>query len=194
VNSFYPYHFSGSAQTALPFDGFGNPWNGSYVTATGNLKMDLLHNFFLECGARSGKARVYEMTDDPTARAMIGYLLVRGGVHIVAYAKALEKLTGADVGRLLPIPTVSNKQFPEAAKLEAEGLHTIMWHWSPSDQYTQLAEIWNGSHPEDGQDLVVRDEMPPGFPWPDFPEEPQLCAPGDIDPDMLKHYAKKLDT
>ncbi len=37
-----------------------------------------------------------------------------------------------------------------------------------------------------------RDEMPPGFPWPDFPEEPQLCAPGDIDPDMLAHYAKKL--
>ncbi len=193
VNSFYPYHFSGSAQTALPFDGFGNPWNGSYVTATGNLKMDLLHNFFLECGARSGKARVYEMTADPTARAMIGYLLVRGGVHIVAYAKALEKLTGADVGRLLPIPSVSNKQFPEAAKLEAEGLHTIMWHWSPSDQYTQLAEIWNGPHPEDGQELEVRDEMPPGFPWPDFPEEPQLCAPGDIDPDMLKHYAKKLE-
>jgi Mn-containing catalase len=28
---------------------------------------------------------------------MVGYLLVRGGVHIVAYAKALEKLTGADV-------------------------------------------------------------------------------------------------
>ena len=131
VNSFYPYHFSGSAQTALPFDGFGNPWNGSYVTATGNLKMDLLHNFFLECGARAGKARVYEMTADPTARAMVGYLLVRGGVHIVAYAKALEKLTGADVGRLLPIPSVSNKQFPEAAKLEAEGLHTIMWRWSP---------------------------------------------------------------
>jgi Mn-containing catalase len=39
----------------------GNPWNGSYVTATGNLKMDLLHNFFLECGARVGKSRVYEM-------------------------------------------------------------------------------------------------------------------------------------
>jgi len=76
--------------------------------------------------------------------------------------------------------------------LEAEGLHTIMWHWSPSDQYTQLAGIWNGLHPEDGQALEVRDEMPPGFPWPDFPEEPQLCAPGGIDPEMMAHYAKKL--
>ena len=49
----YPYHFLASAQAAVPFDSMGNPWNGSYVTATGNLKMDLLHNFFLECGART---------------------------------------------------------------------------------------------------------------------------------------------
>ncbi len=187
----YAYHFLASGQSAVPFDSMGNPWNGSYVTATGNLKMDLLHNFFLECGARANKMRVYEMAPDPIARAMVGYLLVRGGVHIVAYAKALEKLTGADIGRVLPIPDVSNKKFPEAMKHEAEGLHTIMWHWSTTD-YHQLAEIWNGPHPEDGQPLVVRDEMPPGFPAPDLAEEPQLCAPGEIDPEMLSYYAKKL--
>ncbi|HEX8310980.1 MAG TPA: manganese catalase family protein [Chthoniobacteraceae bacterium] len=187
----YAYHFVASGQSALPYDSMGNPWNGSYVTATGNLKMDLLHNFFLECGARANKMRVYEMAPDATSRAMVGYLLVRGGVHIVAYAKALEKLTGADVGRLLPIPDISNKKFPEAMKHEAEGLHTIMWHWSTSD-YHRLGEIWNGTHPEDGSELVVRDEIPVGFPAPDLPEEPQLCAPGEIDPDMLKHYAKKL--
>lgn len=189
----YPYHFLNSAQAAMPFDSMGNPWNGSYVTATGNLKMDLLHNFFLECGARAGKMRVYEMTPDPTARALVGYLLVRGGVHIVAYAKALEKLTGADVGRLLPIPDVSNKKFPEAMKHEAKGLHTIMWKFSPED-YNELDQIWNGPHPEDNQALEVRNEMPPGFPWPDCPEEPQLCAPGEIDPEMLKYYAKKLES
>lgn len=187
----YSYHFLSSAQSAVPYDSMGNPWNGSFVTATGNLKMDLLHNFFLECGARANKLRVYEMAADPTARAMTGYLLVRGGVHIVAYAKALEKLTGAKVGALLPIPDVSNKKFPEAAKLEAEGLHTIMWHWSSTD-YHQMGEIWNGPHPEDGQELVVRDEIPVGFPAPNLPEEPQLVSPGEIDPDMLNYYAKKL--
>ncbi|CAM5184052.1 Mn-containing catalase OS=Ureibacillus acetophenoni OX=614649 GN=SAMN05877842_102316 PE=3 SV=1 [Ureibacillus acetophenoni] len=36
--------------------------------------------------------RVYEMTDNPVARTMIGYLLVRGGTHILAYAKAILKL------------------------------------------------------------------------------------------------------
>lgn len=120
--------------------------------------------------------RVYEMCPDPTARAMVGYLLVRGGVHIVAYAKALEKLTGADVSRLLPIPDVSNKKFPEALKHEEKGLHTIMWHFSPKD-YTRIGGIWQGLHPEDGQELVVRNKMPPGFPWPEAPEEPQLCSP-----------------
>ncbi len=187
----YPYHFLAGAQSAMPFDSMGNPWNGSYVTATGNLKMDLLHNFFLECGARAGKMRVYEMCPDPTARAMVGYLLVRGGVHIVAYAKALEKLTGANVGQLLPIPDVSNKKFPEAMKHEAKGLHLIMWHFSPTD-YTELDQIWNGPHPEDGGELEFRREMPEGFPWPEAPDEPQLVSPGAIDPDMLSFYAKKL--
>ena len=77
------------------------------------------------------------MVDDPTARAMVGYLLVRGGVHIVAYAKALEKLTGVDVGKLLPIPDISNKQFPEAAKHEEQGLHRILYRFSPDD-YPQV--------------------------------------------------------
>jgi len=34
----------------------------------------------------------------------------------LAYAKALEKLTGVDVGKMLPIPDISNKRFPEAAQ------------------------------------------------------------------------------
>jgi Mn-containing catalase len=45
----------------------GNWWNGSYVSNGGDLRMDLVHNFFLECGARATKMRVHEMTGDPTA-------------------------------------------------------------------------------------------------------------------------------
>jgi Mn-containing catalase len=47
------YHFIAGGQTALPIDSHGNPWNGTYVFSSGNLKLDLLHNFFLECGARA---------------------------------------------------------------------------------------------------------------------------------------------
>jgi Mn-containing catalase len=189
------YHFIASGQSALPIDSNGTPWNGSYVFSSGNLKLDLLHNFFLECGARANKIRVYEMVDDPVAREMVGYLLVRGGVHIVAYAKAIEKLSGVDVGKLLPIPDISNKRFPEAAKHEAKGLHQILFQFSPED-YRQMGAIWNGAHPEDGSDLRVENGFPKGAPMPDLPEEPQLTAPtgpdAEIDPAFLADVAKRV--
>ena len=187
------YHFIASGQSALPIDSMGNPWNGTYVFSSGNLKLDLLHNFFLECGARANKIRVYEMVDDPVARQMVGYLLVRGGTHIVAYAKALEALSGADVGKLLPIPDISNKQFPEARKHEERGLHRLMYRMSPQD-YKEISAIWQGSHPEDGSLLEVVDGPPEGFAPPDLDAEPQLTAPvgPGVDPGMLQDVAKKL--
>ena len=187
------YHFLATGQQALPVDSQGNFWTGQNVFSSGNLKLDMLHNFFLECGARANKMRVYEMVDDRCARAAVGYLLVRGGVHVVAYAKALEKLTGVDVGKLLPIPDLSNKKFKEAKKLEDEGSHLKLYRHSSTD-YTRLAEIWNGPHPEDGQELVVVDALPPAYDTPDLDPEPQLTAPSgpDIDPQMFADTAKKL--
>ena len=139
VNARNSDHFIASGQTALPVDSMGNPSTGAYVFSSGNLKLDLLHNFFLECGARGNKIRVYEMVKGYSAsngRVSLG----SRRVHIVAYARALEKLTGADVGKLLPIPDVSNKKFPEAAAHEEKGLHRVMYRWSPED-YTELKEI-----------------------------------------------------
>lgn len=183
------YHTIATGQQAVCGDSQGNFWTGQHAFNSGNLKLDLLHNFFLECGARANKIRVYEMTSHPTARAMVGFLLVRGGVHIVAYAKAPEKLSGVPVGKLLPIPDVSNKRFAESARHEAEGLHRILYRFSPED-YTRLAEIWQGEHPEDGQDLLVEDGPPKGAVPPDLSAEPQLTAPvgpdaQEIDPELL---------
>ena len=187
------YHFIASGQQALPIDSQGNPWNGTYVFSSGNLKLDLLHNFFLECGARANKIRVYEMVDDPVARHVVGYLLVRGGVHIVAYAKALEALTGVEVGKLLPIPDISNKKLPDAKVHEDRGLHRILYRFSPSD-YQQISQIWTGTHPEDGSPLEVVQGPPEGATPPDLEEEPQLTSPlgTDIDPAMFADVAKKL--
>jgi Mn-containing catalase len=184
------YHFVASGQTALPVDSMGNPWTGANVFSSGNLKLDLIHNFFLECGARANKIRVYEMVDGPTARTMVGYLLVRGGTHIVAYAKAIEKLTGADLTKLFPVPDISNKKFPEALALEKQGLHQIQFLWSPED-FRSISEIWNGPHPEDGSELRVEHAIPAGFAPPNLPEEPQLTAPG-VDPEFIKEVAKRI--
>ena len=187
------YHFIASGQTALPVDSMGNPWTGANVFSSGNLKLDLLHNFFLECGARANKMRVYEMVDDPTARTMVGYLLVRGGVHVVAYAKALEALTGVQVTKLLPIPDLSNDPFPEARKFMDNKMHLKLYSFS-QDDYKQAGLIWNGAHPEDGQPLEFVHGAIPGHTPPDLEEEPQLNAPGadDFDPQMFADMARKM--
>ena len=94
---------AGGAATLVQ-DSMGKPWSGDYVNASGDLIGDLTFNFFLETGARNNKLKVYEMVDHPAARALTGYLLVRGGVHQVAYARALENLTGVDMMKLFPSP------------------------------------------------------------------------------------------
>ncbi|MDQ0257252.1 Mn-containing catalase [Evansella vedderi] len=184
------HHFIASAQTALPTDSMGIPWTGNNVFASGNLVLDLLHNFFLECGARTHKMRVYEMTDNPVAREMIGYLLVRGGVHVVAYAKALEVATGADVTKLVPIPNLDNKKFETARKFEAEGVHRKLYTFSARD-YQEVTKIWKGQHPIDGGKLEVIQGTPHGGPVPDLEEIPEEFAPG-VTYDDFQEIAKRL--
>ena len=171
------HHFIVSGAGALPANSMGQPWQGDYVFNSGDLTLDLLHNFFLECGARAQKMRVYEMTDHPIARQMIGYLLVRGGVHQVAYAKALEELTGATVTKMLNVPNIPNSKFPETRQWEDRGLHRILYRFSPDD-YVDVDKIWKGPHPEDGQEVTVEQGPPEGGPKPDFPPQPEMGVPG----------------
>ncbi|MGI6474379.1 MAG: manganese catalase family protein [Thermoactinomyces vulgaris] len=184
------YYFIATAQTALPADSMGNPWNGTYVFNSGNLIEDFLHNFFLEIGARTHKMRVYEMTDAPVAREMIGYLLVRGGVHIVAYAKALEILTGVDVTRMLPIPSLDNSKFDHARKYIEQGLDNILYTWSDHD-YRDIDKIWRGENPETGAPLRVVKGTPKGAPVPDLEKKPEEFAPG-LDKDHYEWVLNKL--
>ncbi len=158
VNNYNPHHFIAAGRNALPVNANGAPWNGDYVFSSGNLILDLLHNFFLENSARTNKLRVYQMTKDPAAREMLGYLFVRGGVHAVAYGKALEKLTGVKMTDMLPIPRIGNEVFPEAKKYMDMSSHTKLYRASPND-YRRMDEIWNGAHPEGGTCEVV--EGPP---------------------------------
>jgi Mn-containing catalase len=190
VNKRNTQHFIATAQTSYPFDSMGKGWTGENVFNSGNLVLDLLHNFFLECGARTHKMRVYEMTEHPVAREMIGYLLVRGGVHIVAYAKALEVITGVDLGKMLPIPNLDNKKFDATRKFEEQGIHLRLYTFSDID-YRDIDKIWKGTHPIDGKPLKVFDGMPAGAPVPDLEEVPEEFAPG-ISKEDFDEIAKRL--
>jgi Mn-containing catalase len=186
----YPDHFINSGLGTMPAGAGGAKWSGDYVFSTGNLKLDLLHNFFLESGARMGKIRVYEMTDNPVAREMIGYLICRGGVHQEAYAKALSDLSGVDVTGLLPVPDIKSEKFPHARKFMDKGFHRFLYRFSPDD-YKQVSEIWNGDQVDTGEPREVVDGIPEGGEVPDLTPVPEMFAP-NIDPADIEELGKKL--
>src|SRR5919112_1965265 len=182
--------FIAGGKSGLPQDSMGKPWTGDYVTATGDLVEDLTWNFFLETGARNNKLKVYEAVDHPAARALTGYLLCRGGVHQVAYARALERLTGVDLMKLFPSPRIPTEKIPECQPHIERGEHLKLYRFSPSD-YLELAAVFNGPHPETGEELEVVDEPPEGFPPHDLPAEPDVFAP-NYAPEEIAEIAKRL--
>jgi Mn-containing catalase len=185
-----PQHFLAGGQGALPQDSNGKPWNGDYVFASGDLVEDLTHNFFLETGARNNKLKVYEMVEHPAARALTGFLLVRGGVHQIAYARALSHLTGADLSKMFPAPRIPTDKIPECRPHIDAGLHKVLFRFSPQD-YQELAAVFNGPHPETGDELEVVDQPPEGFPAHDLPSQPAVFAP-DYAPEEIAEIAAKL--
>src|SRR5437763_4750011 len=170
--------FIAGGAAALVQDSNGRPWNGDNVFSSGDLVEDLTHNFFLETGARNNKLKVYEMVDHPAARALTGYLLVRGGVHQVAYARALENLTGANLMKLFPSPRIPTDKIPECQPHIERGEPLKLYRFSPTD-FREIAAVFNGPHPETGEDLHVAEEISPeGAPPFDLPPQEAVFAPG----------------
>jgi Mn-containing catalase len=160
------------------------------VFNSGNLKMDLLHNFFVESGARMGKIRVYEATQNPVTHEMVGYLIVRGGVHQEAYAKALSELSGVDITKLLPVPEISSTRFPHAKSFMDRGFHRILYRFRPDD-YRQIGEIWNGLQAETREPREVQDGPPEGGEVPDLNPAPPIYVPG-VNAEDIAEIAKRL--
>lgn len=186
--SFFSY-----AGGAVPVNANSMPWNVDMVTTTGNVVMDLLHNFHLECGARLHKLRVYETLSDPTGREVCGYLLVRGGVHAHAYALALQKLTGVDVHKMLPVPNIPTDRIPEARKFLESGAHRRLYTFSPED-YGSIRGVWEGEQalPDDPPgELEVVEGMPDGGKIHELVGQPSVFTP-DYAPEEFYEIATKL--
>ncbi|MBP2267583.1 Mn-containing catalase [Pseudarthrobacter sp. PvP004] len=176
------HHYLVGAQGALPVDAAGNPWSGSYVYNSGNLVLDLLYNLMLESTGRLQKCRIYEMTENKTARSTIAYLIVRDQAHENAYAKALESL-GVNWGKVLPIPKTNAEQFPEVKKLLDKGLQSIQYTFS-ADNLSEAGKLYRGASPSNDGTELSTDVMPEGFPITISPERKEEFAPG-LDPELL---------
>ncbi|MGY4859389.1 manganese catalase family protein [Cryobacterium sp. AP23] len=178
------HHYLVGAQGALPVDAVGNPWSGSYVYNSGNLVLDLLYNLMLESTGRLQKCRIYEMTENKTARSTISYLIVRDQAHENAYAKALETL-GVNWNTLLPIPKTNAEKFPEVKKLLDLGLHSKQYTFDLAGQ-SEAGKIYQGMSPsKDGTKLVADEQAPEGVPSVIADERMEEFAPG-LDPALLE--------
>ncbi|MGK7864712.1 manganese catalase family protein [Falsiroseomonas sp. E2-1-a4] len=179
---------------SVPVNSNGLSWNTDMVTTTGNVVVDLLHNFHLECGARLHKLRVYETVKDPTAREVCGYLLVRGSVHAHAYGLALQQLTGVDIHKMLPTPNINLANIPECQKYLDEGSHRRLYRFSPND-YKEISSIWGQGEtalPGDPPgELEVVDGMPEGGKIHQLVGVPSAFTP-DYAPEEMFEIARKL--
>ncbi len=179
---------------AMPMNSNGASWNMDFVTTTGNVVVDLLHNFHLECGARIHKLRVYETMTEATGREVCGYLLVRGSVHAHAYGLALKQITGVAIEKMLPTPNIDLSKIPECQKYLAEGSHRRLYTWSPSD-YKKMSGIWgNGETALPGDPpgmLEVVDGLPEGGKIHDLDGMASAFTP-DYAPEEMYEIATKL--
>ncbi|MFC6332639.1 manganese catalase family protein [Paenibacillus septentrionalis] len=173
-----PHHFIMGAQSSLPVDAGGNPWNGSWVYCHGNLVADMLNNVVLESTGVLQKTRIYEMSTNKALRETLGFLIVRDNAHQNAFAKALETL-GVEWGKVFPVPNYDINKYPECKKFVDMGFHNALFNFRLDQDL--LGEIFNGQTPSrNGGDLNIM-QPPVGYPVPQMPEMPNEHSPGLYD-------------
>lgn len=89
---------------ARPVDSNGNPWQGSFITASGNLLADFQANASAEMQGRVQAARIYEMTDDSGVRDLLAFLIARDTMHQNQWLRAAAELREEGVEDL-PVPS-----------------------------------------------------------------------------------------
>ena len=173
-----PHHYIMGAQSSLPVDAAGNPWNGSWVYAHGNLVADLLDNLVLESTGVLQKTRIYEMSSNQAFRETLAFLIVRDNAHQNAFAKALETL-GVDWGKLFPVPNYDINKYPECRKYVEMGYHNAFFNFRLDPH--RAGEIFQGQTPSRNGGMLQVMDPPQGFPVPMMPEMPNEHAPGLFD-------------
>ncbi|MHA6793830.1 manganese catalase family protein [Pseudonocardia bannensis] len=99
---------------ARPVDSMGNPWQGTYITASGNLLADFTANANAEMQGRTQVARLYHMTDDHGVRELLSFLLARDTMHQNQWLAAAKELQEEGYEQL-PVPS----NFPQGQEYTA---------------------------------------------------------------------------
>ena len=163
---------------ARPVDSNGNPWQGAFVTASGNLMADFHANANAEMQGRLQAARIYEMTDDSGVRDMLRFLIARDTMHQNQWLAAIEELK-ADGLEAFPVPSGLGdgdevSEFTGAYLKHSDGAASAEGRWA------------RGPRPDGHGDFVYLDAPPPGVPLPPPPAaDPRLHATATPDQIVL---------
>jgi len=160
-----PRHVLSAGLAAMPADANGNPFNGSWVVATGNIGSDMVANVHAEASGRLLATRLYEMTDDPGMKDMLSFLIARDTMHQNQWMAVLEEQK--DMG--LPVPP----DFPQEQEKQ-EFAYEFFVH---SDGEVPKDARWtSGSSVDSKGEFSVREAEPMG----DIPK----LAPAEARPEL----------
>jgi Mn-containing catalase len=93
---------------------------------------------------------------------------------------------------MFPAPRIPTEKIPECRPHIERGEHKRLYRFSPSD-YGEIVAVFNGPHPETGEELEVVDAIPEGAPWNDLPPQRAVFAP-DYAPEEVAEIAMRLRT
>lgn len=143
---------------ARAVDSNGNPWQGTYITASGNLLADFTANANAEMQGRVQAARLYHMTDDAGVRDLLGFLIARDTMHQNQWIAAAAELQ-AEGKEKLPVPS----NFPQS-KEDTSVSHTYI---NFSDGAAAAEGSWASGPAPDGKGEFSYAEAPTsGVPMP----------------------------
>ena len=159
-----PQHALVAGGGPRPTDSVGNPWNGGYVTASGNMMADFHANLNAEVNGRLQVCRLYEMTDDPGIRDTFAYMIARDTMHQNQWIAAILELEADGID-----------QYPVPGLFAKDGVHADAQSqfWNLSEGTDSQAGRWaSGPRPDGkGEFVYLADPQPlgpaPVLPTPD---------------------------
>lgn len=117
-------------------DSNGNPWCATYVSANAELTVDLQSDMAGECRAKIGYENLIPLTDDPSVKETLTFLMTREVTHFQQFEAALATIQpNFPPGVLQTSPKYSNLYFNMSKGEDARG------PWNEGES-SRLKEEW----------------------------------------------------
>ncbi|MBF9254581.1 manganese catalase family protein [Pontibacter sp. 172403-2] len=118
----------------------GVPWNAAYVTANGDLTVDLRSNMAAESRAKIVYEYLLQFTDDPYVKETLRFLMTREVAHFQMFEAALDSIQpNFPPGVLQSDPRYSNTYYNMSNGADVRG----PWNEGPSPK---MGETWQYVH------------------------------------------------